>query len=472
MRTCHHWQFETMAATECLCITEQWIRDKLNLQHKCLADVRSLCLPGTYETGKIGHLGISLKNFVRIKSLDLSYNALVSVEGILHLKLLEKLNLYYNRISSLQDILALGHLQNLRELDLRLNPVVKKDPYYRLYLVHAINKLRKLDDCPVRDRERKAALMHFSVESDVEPSQKTPSIKEETKHRSSGPRIASVNRMMMSKLTLREGNEETVLNHRFEENRNAVTQEEWDRQEGARPPGTQHPVGERPSADAPKVTFADLPSAQLLEKASEDLKQSRTAAEINFTPHPGYKNTAIKDEQSAWSLKNHAERKRNSALRSSSLTFQLPDDEENTPERDAGVCKEAHSKPMELLLSLVDEYWSGNRNHTTKHFFTHAVRILCMMEQEVSDRETEMKLPRQKIQKLNGLLIKQEEQHQSEIQNVTEKLQQANGKIEHLDEELRSVLEENVSLQKQLIRLQQQILSDKLKEMPEHTGPR
>lgn len=37
---------------------------------------------------------------------------------------------------------------------------------------------------------------------------------------------------------------------------------------------------------------------------------------------------------------------------------------------------------------------------------------------------------------------------------------------EHLDQELRNVLEENVSLQKQLIRLEQQLLSDKLREMP------
>lgn len=42
-------------------------------------DVRSLSLPGTYEE-KIGHLGNALNNFVRLKSLDLSCNALVSVE--------------------------------------------------------------------------------------------------------------------------------------------------------------------------------------------------------------------------------------------------------------------------------------------------------------------------------------------------------------------------------------------------------
>ena len=43
-----------------------------------LDDVRTLCLPGNIE-GKISHLGISLKNFVRLKTLDLSYNALTSV---------------------------------------------------------------------------------------------------------------------------------------------------------------------------------------------------------------------------------------------------------------------------------------------------------------------------------------------------------------------------------------------------------
>ena len=42
-------------------------------------DVRSLRLPGTY-TEKIRHLGDALTNFIRLKSLDLSCNALVSLE--------------------------------------------------------------------------------------------------------------------------------------------------------------------------------------------------------------------------------------------------------------------------------------------------------------------------------------------------------------------------------------------------------
>lgn len=44
-------------------------------------------------------------------------------------------------------------------------------------------------------------------------------------HRSSNPRIAAVNKIMMSKLMFREGNEETVLNHNFKRSRNILTQE-------------------------------------------------------------------------------------------------------------------------------------------------------------------------------------------------------------------------------------------------------
>ncbi|XP_053343291.1 centrosomal protein of 72 kDa isoform X1 [Clarias gariepinus] len=280
-----------MAATRCLSITERWIRDELNLQHQCLADVRSLRLPGTNGTDKIVNLGISLKNFVRLKSLDLSHNALVSVEGILHLKLLENLNLYFNRISSLQDVLSLGSLQNLKELDLRLNPAVERDPHYRLHLVQAISKLRKLDDCPVRDRERKVALMHFSAESGLESSQKSPLSVMEI--RNSNPRIAAVNKIMMSKLMFREGNEETVLNHNFKRNRNILTQEvcaeKSCKPESAHLQETRHTIRPRHLKDAPRVTF-DEPSVKRCTSFSIQKTPFRIQAEGYFTPNPSNKN--------------------------------------------------------------------------------------------------------------------------------------------------------------------------------------
>lgn len=59
--------------------TEQWIRERVKLKHDNLDDVKSLSLPGTYHE-KISSLGTSLSGFTRLKSLDLSRNALISTE--------------------------------------------------------------------------------------------------------------------------------------------------------------------------------------------------------------------------------------------------------------------------------------------------------------------------------------------------------------------------------------------------------
>ncbi|CAD5110691.1 DgyrCDS66 [Dimorphilus gyrociliatus] len=152
-------------------IDEEWIREKVQLEHKNLDDVRSLCLPGSVEE-KITQLGNSLKRFARLKCLDLSRNDLENLDGLQHLKMLEKLNLYYNSISSLQELFKLRFNQRLQELDLRLNPVAGSDANYRLFLIHMLPRLRKLDDRPVRDNERRAALMQFSTEVATELSPK------------------------------------------------------------------------------------------------------------------------------------------------------------------------------------------------------------------------------------------------------------------------------------------------------------
>ncbi|XP_065915491.1 centrosomal protein of 72 kDa-like [Dysidea avara] len=159
-----------------LVITEKWIRDRLNLTIDTLEDVRSLALPGSYHE-KITHLGRSLASFTRLKHLDLARNAISSLEGLEHLQLLETLNLYYNNIPDLKELYKLRHNLNLKELDLRLNPVTKNEPDYRLFLIHMLVKLRVLDDRPVRDGERKAALMHFdsSQAAELNKAQETNS---------------------------------------------------------------------------------------------------------------------------------------------------------------------------------------------------------------------------------------------------------------------------------------------------------
>ncbi|XP_073188687.1 centrosomal protein of 72 kDa isoform X5 [Lepidochelys kempii] len=228
-------------------LTEEAVRERVNLRHQNLADVRSLSLPGTYHE-KITHLGNSLKNFTRLKSLDLSRNALVSLEGIQHLIFLEKLNLYYNHISSLSEIFRLHSLTALKDVDLRLNPVVKNESDYRLFVVHMLPNLRRLDDRPVRDSERKASLLHFTTDHAFELKDSSLTAKVNEIERSGQPRIAYIN-SMSRKCSVMDEEDEAVLN--------LITKCEWD---------LSKPLGITGSAKKdPEVEFHSLQSIRNME---------------------------------------------------------------------------------------------------------------------------------------------------------------------------------------------------------------
>ncbi|XP_021075879.1 leucine-rich repeat-containing protein 36 [Mus pahari] len=148
-------------------MAEQWDLDEeclrrlgaLTLEQPEL--VESLSLQGSYA-GKIHSIGDAFRNFKSLRSLDLSRNLISSLKGIQYLCSLQDLNLYYNNIPSLVEVSRLQPLPFLKELDLRLNPVVRKDTDYRLFAVYTLQTLEKLDDRAVRDSERKAAKLHFS----------------------------------------------------------------------------------------------------------------------------------------------------------------------------------------------------------------------------------------------------------------------------------------------------------------------
>ncbi|XP_061445728.1 centrosomal protein of 72 kDa isoform X2 [Rhineura floridana] len=184
----------------------------------CLADVRSLSLPGTYHE-KISHLGNSLKNFIRLKSLDLSRNVLTTLEGLQHLTYLEKLNLYFNCISSLSEVFRLHSLTALKDVDLRLNPVVKNESDYRLFVVHMLPNLRRLDDRPVRDSERKASLLHFSTDHAYKFKKPAVVTKGTEAESSAHPRVEYIN-SMSKKCLMMDEDDEAVLN--------LITKCEWD----------------------------------------------------------------------------------------------------------------------------------------------------------------------------------------------------------------------------------------------------
>lgn len=74
------------------------------------------------------------------------HNVVFSLQGIQYLCSLQDLNLYYNNIPSLVEVSRLQPLPFLKELDLRLNPVVRKDTDYRLFAVYMLQTLEKLGE--------------------------------------------------------------------------------------------------------------------------------------------------------------------------------------------------------------------------------------------------------------------------------------------------------------------------------------
>ncbi|XP_026149372.1 centrosomal protein of 72 kDa isoform X3 [Mastacembelus armatus] len=470
-------------AAECLTtITEQWIRDRLQLKHHRLGDVRSLSLPGTHEE-KIRHLGNALNNFVRLKSLDLSCNALISVQGVQHLKVLERLILYYNCIPSLEEVKVLFELQALRELDLRLNPLNKRDPNYRSYLVHAIPSLRKLDSCPVRDTERKAAIMQLS--SDLQPQQKSSPLNQAEDRRGSQPRLALVN-CLTKRLSLLTDTDDIVLNfaainhgesettsdfvHKKAEESKEEESKDFTEQRSSTPK-------EKSAKSILRYPFKKYEKHRTVpgqEKQKDFPKQTRHVAKGHFTLNP---DPSCRHSSSFINIQPPSPRRpglnlsdpSNPILHPPRLTYSSFHKTErgSTLPQQAEKKKGRYRKPLEMLLNLVDKHWTGERSlHHNNNFLSQAVQILSMMESDISSREAEVRTLRREVDALNLHTAAREEEHRTKVRNLNAQLEETHSAVGKLNEQLRIVLEENVALQKQLIRLERQYLKSMMKSSP------
>ncbi|KAM8869838.1 centrosomal protein of 72 kDa isoform 2-T2 [Spinachia spinachia] len=502
-------------AAECLTtITEQWIREKLQLKHPFLGDVRSLSLPGTYEE-KIRCLGNSLNNFIRLKSLDLSCNALVSIEGVQHLNVLERLILYYNCIPSLEEVKVLFELSALRELDLRLNPLTKRYPQYRPCLVQAMPNLRKLDASSVRDTERKAAIMQFS--SDHLPLQKSSSLTH-VADQSCDRSLASVD-PITKRLSLLTDTEDVVLNfvainhgnqsatqaqsvfkeakkdesNDFTEQRSSTPKQETAKSI-LRYPSTKYDIAmskvphlKEPShkrspaslkvTERPKVSFGPYvekrrPVPGKL-KQKELPKQTRLTARGHYTPNPdqshGHSSTLANirppsPRRPGLNLSDPS----NPILHPPRLTSSSVNKTEGGSAPQGEKKKRgSYRKPLEMLLNLVDKHWTGERSlHHNNNFLSQAIQILSMMESDISSREAEVRTLRGETDALRFQAAAREEEHRSEVRALSGQLEKACSGVGKLNEQLKIVLEENVALQKQLFKLERQYLKSMMRSSP------
>ncbi|XP_076009911.1 centrosomal protein of 72 kDa [Genypterus blacodes] len=485
-----------MAAGCLTTITEQWIRDRLHIKHPYLGDVRSLSLPGTYEE-KIGHLGRALHNFVRLKSLDLSCNGLVSVEGVQNLKSLEQLILYYNCIPSIEEVKVLCELPALRELDLRLNPLTKGYPHYRQYLVNAMPNLRRLDGCSVRDTERKIAILQFSPEP--QPKQKSSSVCR-ADQRSSDPRLASVQRLTKRLWFLNDTND-IVLNFvdvkhgdrdpKQEASKDVSEEESSSPKQAAgksilrfppsqsdntksKVPHTERPPHKERSlkiTDGPKVSFDPYVEKHRLTHGKQKQREFPKKARGHFTPNPAQDHS---HSSALVNIRPPSPRKpglnlsdpSNPILHPPRLTYKTAEGSA-LPQQAEQKRRGSYRKPLEMLLNLVDKHWTGERSlHHNNNFLSQAVQILSMMENDICRREAEVRTLRRETDALKVHSAAREDKHKVEVGDLSAQLEEARCSVGQINEQLRIVLQENVALQKQLIKLERQHLKSMMERSP------
>ncbi|XP_029928000.1 centrosomal protein of 72 kDa isoform X2 [Myripristis murdjan] len=516
-----------MAVESFITLTEQGIRERLQLQHPYLGDVRSLSLPGTHE--KIRHLGRALSNFTRLKHLDLSYNALVNVEGLQHLKRLERLSLYYNCIPSIEEVKVLFQLPALRELDLRLNPLTKTDPHYRPYLVHAMPSLRKLDSYPVRDTERKVAVMQFSPE--VVPQQRSHSLNRAINQRSSDQRLASVDRLT-KRFCLLDDTDDNVLN--FVAERNGGQSETQSLSDSSYKETESQFISRRqePGEDESKHVSDPESYTQKQESAKSILRQTHTKYHNTQSKVPQMKQTSEKNKSTSLKVSErpkvsfgpYVEKHRSvpgrlkqdgpKQIRFAAKGYFTPNPDQDhhhsspllnirppsprnpglnlsdpsnpilhpprlsyssfnrtggfsQPQKAEQKKRGSYRKPLEMLLNLVDKHWTGERSlHQNNNFLSQAVQILSMMESDICSQEAEFRTLKKEAEALKHQATTQDERHKIEVHRLSSQLEEAHGTVGKLNEQLRIVLEENVTLQKQLIKLEQQYLKSMMKTSP------
>eukprot|EP00071_Canis_lupus_P036478 XP_022270035.1 centrosomal protein of 72 kDa isoform X3 [Canis lupus familiaris] len=434
-----------------------------------MAELRSLSIPGTYQE-KITHLGNSLMHLTGLKSLDLSRNSLVSLEGIQYLTALESLNLYYNSISSLAEVLWLHSLTELTDVDFRLNPVVKNESDYRLFVVYMLPKLRQLDDRPVRDSERKASRLQFASEESLNSKQSFPAVFTAGRLCHSRAMCADPS---AKKCLVMDADDEAVLN--------LIAECEWDL---SNPPGSTGSSLREQETDL----HSSQDSADIEDPAVSQKSSLSTQKVVNPLPvpekyrkrrMPGGRFQAPANQEFLSHLEKPAmpsspeeTLSRHSASEGrSERTFshsEVSEPEEERPHSRSGsgeVAPRLYSAVppgkkaalevmlLEALLDLVDRYWSGCKSLHGNEVFQAQARHILSSVQEFTTTQDSSTLVSEEIsyltlenKSLQKHLAEQQQQYRVKINEVASELSNTQKEMDDLRQHLDKSLEENSSL--------------------------
>ncbi|KAM5260351.1 centrosomal protein of 72 kDa isoform 5-T5 [Hipposideros larvatus] len=474
-----------------LVLCEEKIREKSGLApHRDLAELRSLSIPGTYQE-KITHLGNSLMNLTGLKSLDLSRNSLVSLEGIQHLASLERLSLYHNCVSSLAEVLRLRSLPELRDVDLRLNPVVKNQPGYRLVVLHALPKLRQLDDRPVRASEREASWLHFASEGSLDSTQSLSAVGRAGRPCQSRAKCTDPS---AKKCLVMDVDDEAVLS--------LIAECEWDL---SNPPGSTSYSQKEREAD-----FHSPQDSTDVEDSAPFSQKSSLSAQNVFNPLPAPekyrkqrapgRRSQVPAAQANVSCLEGSLRGQSGSQASSPTACSPSEASEPGEQRPLGTRGPRGVSPklylpgkkatlevtlLEALLDLVDRYWSGCKSlHCNEVFLAQARHILSSLQEFAAAQDNSTILNEEisyltlENKSLHNALAEQQQQYGAKMSEVVSELNSIRKEMGDVRQHLDRSLEENSSFKSLLFSMEEEVrnglqtgmqrLSDEVMALQQH----
>ncbi|XP_037655303.1 centrosomal protein of 72 kDa isoform X2 [Choloepus didactylus] len=445
-----------------LVLSEERVRARSGLAaHRDLAELQSLSIPGTYQE-KITHLGNSLMNLTGLKSLDLSRNSLVSLEGIQYLIMLESLNLYYNCISSLAEVFRLYSLTELTDVDFRLNPVVKNESDYRLFVVHMLPKLRQLDDRPVRESERKASQLHFAPQKSLDSKHGSPAaLKVGRPHRSRRMCPDSVSQ----KCPVLDADDEAVLN--------LIAECEWGL---SNPPGSASSSQKEQesefhsSRDSPGAE--DLASSQksslLVPRAAEKHQKRRMPSSWFQEPRGQACPSCLGRPDGPLSPKDRLSRRDSTGSRSEAAAEEarahgVSSTRELHAEAPSGPRAALEDAFLEALLSLVSRHGDGCRSLLgDEAFLAQARHLLSSVQAFTAARDSsvvneEISYMTLENKSLQSHLVEQQQQQQAKVSELMAQLSMSRRELDDSRKRLERSLEENSSLKSLLFSMKKDV---------------